>query len=78
MTGTEQPVTLDLKGAVKVSADGSIILLKSDKPEDTNTITDREKIVPVTSKLSGVGKTFTHTFDPYSISIVKINTIKVK
>lgn len=78
VTGTAQPVTLDLKGAAKVSADGSIIVLKSDKPEDTNTITDREKIIPVTSKLSGISKTFTHTFDPYSISIVKINTIKAK
>jgi len=78
VAGTAQVITLDLKGAAKVSPDGTIIVLKSDKPEDTNTITDREKIVPVTSKLTGVSKSFTHTFDPYSVSIVKINTIKAK
>jgi len=32
-------------------------------------------VVPVTAKLSGIGKTFNHRFDPYSITVVKINTI---
>lgn len=77
-SGNPQPVTLNLKGAAKVSGDGTLVVLKGASPEDTNTITDPEKIVPVTSKLNGISTSFTHTFDPYSINVVKINTIKAK
>jgi alpha-L-arabinofuranosidase len=77
-TGTPQPVTLDIKGNAKIAPEGTLIVLKGDKPDDTNTIDNPEKIVPVTSKISGIGKSFTRTFDPYSVNIVQINTIKAK
>jgi alpha-N-arabinofuranosidase len=77
-SGNPQPVTLNLKGTAKLAADGTLIVLKGDKPEDTNTIDNPEKIVPVTSKLTGISKLFTHTFDPYSVNIIKINTVKSK
>jgi len=77
-TGAPQPVTLDIKGMVKLSGEGTIVVLKSDKPDDTNTIDNPEKVVPVTSKINGISKTFTRTFDPYSVNIVQINTIKAK
>lgn len=78
VAGTPQPITLDLKGAVKVLPEGTITVLKGDKPEDTNTITEPTKIFPVTSKLTGISKSFTHTFDPYSVNILKINMVKAK
>jgi len=77
-TGTPQPVTLDIKGMVKLAGEGTLVVLKSDKADDTNTIDNPEKVVPVTSKISGISKTFTRTFDPYSVSIVTINMIKAK
>jgi len=77
-SGQPQAVALDLKGNVKVAPDATLVVLKSDKPEDTNTIEDPEKVVPVTSKLTGVSKSFTHTFAPYSVNVVKITTIKAK
>lgn len=73
-SGKPQPVTLDLKGAANVAADGTMVVLKSNSPDDTNTIDDPEKIVPVTSKINGISKTFTRTFDPYSINVLQIKT----
>ena len=66
---------IDLQGAGRLSAEGSIIVIKGEKPEDTNTITEPEKIVPVTSKINGIKAKFTRTFDPYSVSVLQINTI---
>jgi len=53
-----------------------MIVIKGDKPEDTNTITEPEKIMPVTSKIKGVASTFIRTLDPYSVSILQIQTNK--
>jgi len=78
ISGAAQPVTLNLKGATTVSANGTITVLKGATLDDTNTIKDPEKVIPVTTKLTGVSKTFTHTFDPYSINIVKITAGKGK
>lgn len=75
ISGIEQPVALNLKGATGVSPNGTVTVLKGASLDDTNTITDPEHVVPVTAKLSGIGKTFNHRFDPYSITVVKINTI---
>jgi alpha-L-arabinofuranosidase len=67
-----QAVTIDMKGIAKVSPKGLLTVLKSDKPTDTNSITEPEKIVPVSQPITGIGKTFTRTFDAYSINILKL------
>ena len=74
--GKQQPVEISLKGVGKISADATLIVIKGDKPEDTNTITEPEKIMPVTSKIKGVASTFIRTLDPYSVSILQIQTNK--
>ena len=76
-TGKQQQVDIDLNGAGQLSPNSTLTVIKGDKSEDTNTITDPEKIVPVTSKITGISKKFTRTFDPYSVSILQI-TMPVK
>ncbi|MFI5140296.1 MAG: alpha-N-arabinofuranosidase, partial [Sphingobacteriales bacterium] len=66
---------IDLNGAGKLSPEGTLVVIKGDKPEDTNTISDPKKIVPVTSKISGINKKFTRIFDAYSVSVLQINTL---
>jgi alpha-L-arabinofuranosidase len=44
--------------------------LKGTNPQDLNTITEREKIVPTTSKADGLATDFTRTFPPYSASVL--------
>lgn len=74
-TGKPQQVDIDLNGAGKVSPEGTLVVIKGDKPEDTNTISDPVKIVPVTSKVNGISKKFTRTFDAYSVSVLQINIL---
>ena len=47
-------------------------VIKSDKPTDTNTISEPQKIVAVTSTVNGLGKTFRHSFPPYSVTVMQI------
>jgi alpha-L-arabinofuranosidase len=72
--GSNQLVNIAINGVVKVAADGLMTELKADKPEDTNTITEPEKIIPVVSKIKGLGKKFTRTFPAYSITVLQIET----
>jgi len=73
-TGKQQPIEINLKGATQVSPEATLVVIKGDKPEDTNSITDPEKIIPVTSKIRGVAPTFVRTLDPYSVSIIQLQT----
>ncbi len=73
-TAQTQAVTIDLKGIAGVAADGTLITLKGTKPTDTNSITEPDKIIPVSAQLRGIGKIFTHSFDAYSINVLKLQT----
>jgi alpha-N-arabinofuranosidase len=68
---TPQQLKIDLAGAAKTTRDGDSWTLKADGPTATNSITDPEKIIPVETPVRGLGKTFTHTFPPYSITILQ-------
>jgi len=72
--GDIQPVKISLAGVTKVASSGSMIVLKADKPEDTNTISEPNKIVPVVSKVKGLGKNFTRSLPAYSITILQMET----
>lgn len=73
-TGTAQPIRVHLEGVREVESQGTLIVLKSNRPDDTNTITEPEKIVPVTSAIQGLGATFERSVDPYSVSIIVLQT----
>lgn len=70
--GKKQPVEINLNGIGKVSSEATMIVIKGDKPEATNSITDPEIVVPLTSKIKGVAQVFTRALDPYSVSIIQL------
>ena len=70
----KQTIKINLDGAVKVSPDATIVTIKSDKPDDTNTINEPEKIVPVTTTVKGLRKNSQQTFPPYSVTVMQIQT----
>ena len=70
--GKRQPVEINLNGIGKVSSEATLVVVKGDKPESTNTINDPEKIIPVSSKIKGIGPVFKRSLDPYSVSILQI------
>jgi alpha-N-arabinofuranosidase len=69
-----QTIKIDLDGVTKVLPEAKVVTVKSDKPTDTNTINDPQKIVPVTSTIKGVRKNFKQSFPPYSVTILQIQT----
>jgi alpha-N-arabinofuranosidase len=71
--GSAQTVQVDLAGAAKVAAEGKAIVLSSAQKEDTNTIAEPNKVVPVTSKASGLGKQFSYSFAPYSVTVLVLS-----
>lgn len=71
--GSAQPVTVDLAGAGTVNTAGSMTVLSSAHPTDTNTISDPAHVVPVTSKVTGLGASFTRTFAAYSVTVITLN-----
>ncbi|MBN2131339.1 MAG: hypothetical protein JW741_17695 [Sedimentisphaerales bacterium] len=46
--------------------------MKGEGTEDTNSITEPKKIVPVARKIDGLGTDLTRTFPPYSITVPKL------
>jgi alpha-N-arabinofuranosidase len=67
-----QTVKINLDGAGKVTRDGVEWILKASGPEETNTITQPDKIIPIQSAIKGLGKTFTRTLPPWSITVLQL------
>ena len=69
--GAPQPVKIEISGS-SIASKGTAVVLKADHPDDTNSISEPAKIVPVTEKVKGLGTNFTRTFPPYSITILEL------
>lgn len=67
-----QPVMINLDGTTKVARNGVEWVLKADSPEDTNTIDRPDKIVPVQTAIKGLGKSFSRTLPPWSITVLEV------
>ena len=75
-TGKKQPVLINLNGATSIQSKATLITIKGNKPEDTNSITEPEKIVPSNEIISGIKSKFTLTLSPYSINMIQVETGK--
>jgi alpha-N-arabinofuranosidase len=69
---TSQPMRVQISGASAVEAEGQALVLKAGSPDDTNSIQEPRKIVPVAEKVDGLGTDFTRDFPPYSITILEL------
>ncbi|MEP6676262.1 MAG: alpha-L-arabinofuranosidase C-terminal domain-containing protein [Ferruginibacter sp.] len=75
-TGKKQPVNINLNGIVKVLPEANMSVIKADKPGDTNSITEPEKIIPVSSTIKGIASKFKRTLDSYSVSVLQLQVTK--
>lgn len=73
-TAIAQKVKLDIQGIAVIASKGTAITLKASTTEDTNTITEPEKIVPSTSLVKGLSKRSEQIFPAYSITVLQIQT----
>jgi alpha-N-arabinofuranosidase len=71
---TARQVRINLNGAAKIGPEGTAITLSSAHPEDTNTIGDPKKIVPITRKIDGLATSFVRPIAPYSVNVLRIET----
>ena len=72
MAGEVQPVSVTIIGIGDVGSAGEAIVLTSDSPQDTNTLSDPRKIVPVSIAARGLGQSFEYRFKPYSVTVLQI------
>jgi alpha-N-arabinofuranosidase len=75
-TAKKQAVKINLDGVSKVSPVATLIVVKGNKPDDTNSINYPANITPATSTIKGIAKSFTRNLDPYSVSIFQLQTAK--
>jgi alpha-L-arabinofuranosidase len=75
-TAKKQAVKISLDGIANISPEATLVVAKGNKPDDTNSITDPVKIVPVTSIVKGINKNFTRNLDPYSVSVLQLQIRK--
>jgi alpha-L-arabinofuranosidase len=68
-------MTIQLDGQ-RPAGTGRATVLRSASPTDENSFEAPSKIVPVTASLTGLTESFTHTFPPHSLSILRIGMRK--
>lgn len=70
--GKAQQIHIVLKGGPQMPSVGKCIVLQADSPEATNSIEHPDRITPVATNTHGLGKDFTRTFPPYSITVMAL------
>jgi alpha-L-arabinofuranosidase len=70
--GKVQRVNVELNGVAKISSKGEAVVLSADKVDDTNSLNDRNKLVPRTEKVRGLGNSFTRELPPFSVTVLKL------
>jgi alpha-L-arabinofuranosidase len=75
---TAQSVRIKFSGASSVASSGRVITISGSGPDDTNSITEPRKVVPVISEISGLSADFSHSFAPYSVNVLELKTTSSK
>jgi alpha-L-arabinofuranosidase len=72
--GTLPMVTsFHLRGAESMGRQGRAIVLTSKDASDENSFADPKRVAPVESKVKGMGKAFTRTLPPLSVTILRVS-----
>jgi alpha-N-arabinofuranosidase len=69
-----QDVHVEIQGASAIASTGQITVMAAASPEATNSIKEPKKVTPVTSEVTGLGKSFTRSFPPYSVTVLQLQS----
>jgi alpha-N-arabinofuranosidase len=69
---TPQALKIDLEGPGGLAPQGKAITISAQAPEDTNSITEPERIVPVTTSIKGIAKHFQQTVPALSVTVFQL------
>jgi alpha-N-arabinofuranosidase len=67
-----QEVHIEIQGGNGIASAGRATVLSASSPEVTNSIKDPKKLTPVTTEVSGLGRGFTRSFPPYSVTVLQL------
>jgi alpha-L-arabinofuranosidase len=70
--GRAQRVNVQISGAKTINSKGEAMVLAANSLEDTNSITEPNKIIPRTETVDGVGAKFVREFPAYSVTVLKV------
>jgi alpha-N-arabinofuranosidase len=73
-TSTEQPLNIQLEGAGNVDKDATVLSLTANTTQETNTLADPRRLVPVETSVHSAGTNFHHTLPPLSIQVLELKT----
>jgi alpha-N-arabinofuranosidase len=66
-------LNVEIKGATSLASKATVITLAAN-PDDSNSITQPKRVVPVTKTFPGIGPSFGLYLQPNSIGVLKLNT----
>lgn len=69
---TTQQVSVAISGLATIDPRGKATTLAAKGPNETNSVSDPKRIVPVVSNVDGLGANFSHTFPPYSVTVLEL------
>jgi len=67
-----QDVHVEIEGVSAIEPAGQATVLSASGPDATNSIQEPKKVVPVTTSVSGLGKSFTRAFPPFSVTVLQL------
>ncbi len=74
--GEARTVPVTITGIASVAAGGRGIVLTAASPQDTNSLTDPRKVVPVAFPVNGLGTRFVYRFAPRSVTVLILRTTR--
>jgi alpha-L-arabinofuranosidase len=75
-SGNPAEAVLKVRGVKRMSSEGRCILLTGASPAEENSFEAPTKVAPVTSTLRGVSPEFSYTFQPYSMTLLRLPLAK--
>jgi alpha-N-arabinofuranosidase len=70
--GSPQPIHVQISGVSGIAAKASALVMQASSPDDTNSLQDPKKIVPVKQTVKALSADFIRTFPPYSITVLEL------
>jgi alpha-L-arabinofuranosidase len=75
-TANSAKTLLKVHGVKRLASEGQCILLTGSSPAEENSFEAPSKVAPVTSTLRGVSPEFSYTFQPYSVTLLRLPLAK--
>jgi alpha-N-arabinofuranosidase len=73
-SGIARQINVEVNGAKRINTKGEAVVLAGKSLDDTNSIDNRENVIPRTEVVEGLGAKFTREFPAYSVTVLKLKT----